>query len=96
MGSISCTKLSANIFFRNKIKILSNIRYIYWYGNNEFHWKGTYEEEYESFHKISWDGFVKNTVKNIQVVSIDAIDSEYIHSPGYYMVEFSSSPYILQ
>ena len=36
---------------------------------------------------------VNNTEKNIQVGSIGDIVADYRHSHGYYMVEFTTSPY---
>ena len=58
--------------------------------------KGIYEEEHKYLHQIVINGLLNNALKMIQVVSIGAIDSDYIHSYGYYMVELKSSTYTLQ
>ena len=61
MGSISCTKVSENIFFSNTNKILSILgRHNDW-SILEFIYKVTYKEGYESAYKIILHGFVNNT-----------------------------------
>ena len=57
--------------------------------------KCTGEEEYEYIH-LFFEAFVNNTSQTIKVRSIGDIGYDNKHSHGYYMVEFSSSPYTFQ
>ena len=58
--------------------------------------KGAHEQEYKEVQKNVLNGFVNNRAQTIKVGSIGAIDAGDKYSHGYYMVEFTSSPYILQ
>ena len=64
-------------------------------GNNGFHcqryrWRGIW------IRSIFLNDFVNNPAQTIKVGSIGAIYADNKHSHGYYMVEFSSSPYTLK
>ena len=54
------------------------------------------EDEYESVSKFLQDLFVINTARTIKFGSIVAINADNRHYNGYYMVEFTSSPYTIQ
>ena len=57
--------------------------------------KVTYKEEYKPVNEFLLDGFVNKKSQHIQVGSIRTINEDDRHLHGYYIVEFTYSPYVL-